>query len=166
MHDEIFADLAALDLGETVAEIGAGHGATTRWLLARGHRVCAVDIDPSAVSYLKTALRHFLYVGLLKVVHAPAEALPLTDGECDSAVSVAALHHIRQVEQALSEMERVARRVVVIYDWTPQSAGFTNPHSSQELEAKMQEALATAQRRGYQVSIHRLWYRLLKNRPV
>jgi ubiquinone/menaquinone biosynthesis C-methylase UbiE len=164
MHDEIFADLAGLDLGESVAEIGAGYGTTTHWLLARGHRVCAVDIDPSAVSYLKSAFRHFIDAGLLRVIHAPAEALPLGDGECDSAVSVAALHHIRHVEQALREMERVAKRLVVIYDWTPESAGYTNPHSPQELEEKMQTALAIAQRLGYQAARQRLWYRLLKKK--
>jgi len=49
-------------------------------------------------------------------------------------------------------MERVARRLVAIYDWTPESAGYTNPHSPQELEEKMQTALATAQRLGYQAA--------------
>lgn len=164
MHDEIFADLTGLDLGEAVAEIGAGYGTTTHRLLARGHRVCAIDIDPAAVSHLKTAFRHFVEAGLLKVIHAPAEALPLGDGECDSAVSVAALHHIRHVEQALREMERVARRLVAIYDWTPESAGYTNPHSPQELRQKMEEALSVAQHLGYQISRRKLWYRLLKIR--
>jgi SAM-dependent methyltransferases len=162
MHDEIFADLAGLDLGEAVAEIGAGYGTTTHWLLTRGHRICAVDIDPSAVSYLKSAFRHFIDAGLLRVIYAPAEALPLGDGECDSAVSVAALHHIRYVEQALREMERVARQLVAIYDWTPESAGYTNPHSPQELIQKMEEALSIAQHLGYQISRRRLWYRQLK----
>ncbi len=162
MHDEIFADLATLDLGETVAEIGAGYGTTTHWLLARGHRVCAIDIDPAAVAHLKTTFRRFVEAGLLKVIHAPAEAIPLPDRYCDSAVSVAALHHIRHVEQALREMERVAKRLVAIYDWTPDSAGITNPHSPQELEQKMEEAFAAARYLGYQTSRRILWYRLLK----
>jgi hypothetical protein len=68
------------------------------------------------------------------------------------------------MEQALREMERVARRLVAIYDWTPESAGYTNPHSPQELEAKMQTALAIAQRFGYQAARQRLWYRLLKKK--
>jgi ubiquinone/menaquinone biosynthesis C-methylase UbiE len=164
MHDEIFADLAGLDLGEAVAEIGAGHGTTTHWLLARGHRVCAIDIDPVAVAHLKTAFRHFVEAGLLKVIHAPAEAIPLPDRHCDSAVSVAALHHIRHAEQALREMARIAIRLVAVYDWTPESAGITNPHSPQELRQKMEEALSVAQHLGYQISRRRLWYRLLKIR--
>jgi len=162
MHDEIFADLATLELGEVVAEIGAGYGTTTQWLLARGHRVCAVDIDPAAVAHLKTALRHFVEAGLLRIIHAPAEAIPLPDSHCDSAVSVAALHHIRHVEQALREMERIAKRLIAVYDWTPESAGVTNPHNPQELEEKMQEALAVAQRLGYQITRRWLWYKLLK----
>ncbi len=164
MYDEIFADLADLDLGEAVTEIGAGHGTITRWLLARGHRVCAIDIDPAAVAHLKTAFRHFVETGLLKTIHAPAEAIPLPDRHCDSTISVAALHHIRHVEQALREMERIAKRLIAIYDWTPESAWVTNPHTPQELEQKMQEALLAAQRLGYQITRRRLWYRLLKTR--
>ncbi|ABL88461.1 Methyltransferase type 11 [Pyrobaculum islandicum DSM 4184] len=164
MIEEIVKDLEDFDLGHTVVEVGAGYGNTTLLLLRRGLEVCAIDIDPGAISYLRSAFRDFVKAGLLKAILAPAESLPFRDGECDSAVSVAALHHIKNVAAALKEMERVAKRLVVVYDWTPESAGVTNPHSAWELEKKMREAVAVAEALGYTLVRESLWYRLTKRK--
>ncbi|ACB39204.1 class I SAM-dependent methyltransferase [Pyrobaculum neutrophilum] len=164
MIEEIARDLEAFDLGESVLEVGAGYGSTTALLLRRGLRVCAVDIDPGAISYLRSAFKDYAEAGLLRAVLAPGESLPFKDGECDSAVSVAALHHIRDIAAALREMLRVARRLVVVYDWTPESAGVTNPHSAQELDKKMREAAAAAEALGYDLAKKGLWYRLTKRK--
>ncbi len=162
MIDEIFKDLGGYDLGRCVLDVGAGFGRTTRFLLSRGYVVYAVDIDPGVVQSLGAELREFVETGLLKIVHGDVEDLPFSDGECDSVVSVALLHHVRHVERALGEMLRVARRVVLVYDWTPQSAGVTNPHSEYELAAKMREALEAAAGLDFDVYIDRFWYRLRK----
>jgi len=159
---DIFDDLEHFDLGDTALDVGAGWGSTTRYLLSRGLRVCAVDIDPGAVAYLKKALREFVKLGLLDVRLGAAETLPYGDKECDSAVSVAALHHFRDIYAALREMARVARRVIVVYDWTPNASGVTNPHNAEELRRKMEVALAAAKSLGYEVYVTRLWYRLSK----
>lgn len=91
---------------------------------------------------------------------APAEALPFRDGVFDSAVSVAA-HHFKDVKAALREMDRVAKRLVVVYDWAPESAGVMSPHSAEELEAKMKRA-AAARELGYVFTRRQYWYRLTK----
>ncbi|RFA94465.1 class I SAM-dependent methyltransferase [Pyrobaculum aerophilum] len=162
MWTEIFKDLDAFELGESALDVGAGFGNTTRYLLARGLRVCAVDIDPGAVAYIKSLFKEFVKSGLLKVLLAPAESLPFADGECDSVISVAAVHHFRDIEVALREMVRVAKRLVAIYDWTPEAGGVTNPHSPQELEAKMRAAVDAAVKLGFDIKITRYWYRLVK----
>lgn len=164
MMEEILRDLASLDLGDCVVDVGAGFGNATRHLLSRGLVVYAVDIDPAAVASLADTFRQFVEVGLLKVVHGDAESLPLPDNFCDSAVAVALLHHVKNPERALSEMLRVARRLAVAYDWTPESAGLTNPHSPGELAHKMDAALKAAARLGFQVETHRLWYRVLRRK--
>jgi len=91
-----------------------------------------------------------------------AEALPYGDGECDSAVFIAALHHFKDICAALSEMARVVRRVVVVYDWTPNANGMTNPHGAEKLRRMMEVALAAAKSFGYEVYVTRLWYQLSK----
>lgn len=164
MLDEVFADLDSLDLGQSVADVGAGFGHSTRYLLSRGLRVCAVDVDPSTISWLRSAFKDFVEVGMLRLVHAPAEEIPLRDGECDSAVSIMALHHFKDVERALKEMARVAKKQVVIYDWAPSTGGVTNPHSPRELKAKMEEAVRIAKRLGFEVTYAEAWYKLAKRK--
>lgn len=161
MWAEIFHDLDGFDLGETALDVGAGWGTATRYLLARGVRVCAVDIDPGAVTYLKSLFKEYVKSGLLKVFLAPAESLPFGDGECDSVVSVAAVHHFKDVASALREMARVARKLVVVYDWTPEAGGVTNPHSPRELEVKMKAAIDAAVNLGFDVKTTQYWYRLV-----
>lgn len=164
MLDEVFADLHSLDLGQSVVDIGAGFGYSTRYLLSRGLRVCAVDVDPGVLSSLRAAFGEFVKAGLLKLYHAPAEHLPLRDGECDSAVSIMALHHFKNVEAALREMLRVTKKLVVVYDWAPSTGGVTNPHSPAELKAKMEEAVSVAKRLGLEVAYAEAWYKLAKRK--
>ncbi|MEZ0318661.1 MAG: class I SAM-dependent methyltransferase [Pyrobaculum sp.] len=164
MIEEVFKDQDQIDLGERVLDVGAGWGTTTEYLLRRGLRVWAVDVDPGSVSYLRSLFKDFVEAGLLEVRLAPAEALPFGDNAFDSVVSVAAAHHFKDVEAALREMDRVAKRMVVIYDWTPESAGVTNPHSAEELEAKMRKVAAAARALGYVFTRRRLWYRLTKQK--
>jgi len=54
---EALIDDARLPEGASVVEIGAGAGTLTRRLLARGHRVVAVEIDLLLADYLRQALQ-------------------------------------------------------------------------------------------------------------
>jgi ubiquinone/menaquinone biosynthesis C-methylase UbiE len=166
MIEEIFQDLDALDLGRSVVDVGAGFGASTEYLLRRGVRVCAVDVDPGAVTSLRSRFRQFVEIGMLRLDLAPAEALPYRDAACDSAISVVALHHFKDVRRALLEMERVARRLVVVYDWAPGAGGVINPHSPEELRQKMETAVEIAKTLGFEYTARRLWYRLLKRKTL
>ena len=57
-----------------------------------------------------------------ELVVANAESLPFRDRSFDAALSVLALHHCNDPEAAVSEMARVADRVVVL-TWDPRAAG-------------------------------------------
>ena len=157
MIDEIFRDMDGLELGETVVDIGAGWGTATRYLLSRGLAVVAVDVDPGAAARLRDALG-------VEACVATAEALPFRDNAFDTAISVAALHHVANVEAALREAARVAKRLAAIYDWTPEAGRVTNPHSPSELRRKMDEAALAAEKLGYTMRRVRLWYRLIRAR--
>jgi len=52
--------------------------------------------------------------------------------------------------------------VVVVYDWTPNASGMTNPHSAEELKRTMEVAPSAIRPLGYEVYATRLWYRLSK----
>src|SRR6188472_701305 len=83
---------AALGDAETVLNVGAGTG----------------SYEPSAV------MRAQRPAGAARCVAASAESLPFADGSFDAAMAVATVHHWRDPIAGLRELQRVARRVVVL----------------------------------------------------
>ncbi len=158
---DIYSDLDRYDLGSPVLDVGTGWGGVVEYLLARGVKeIWSVDVDPWALSAAKSRFKNAVRAGVVKILRARAEDLPFEDGQFDSVISVAALHHFSDVGRALAEMARVSRRLVVVYDWGPESAGLTNPHSERELAETMEAASRAAERLGYRVEDAGLWYKL------
>lgn len=94
---------AALGQAKTVANIGAGTGSyepNDRYVLA---------VEPSRVMIGQRR------VGAAPAVQAAAEALPIADGRFDVAMALVTIHHWRDWPAGLREMQRVARRVVVLH---------------------------------------------------
>jgi SAM-dependent methyltransferase len=102
--------LAALGTVRTVVSLGPGAGTYE----PEGARVVAVE-PPG---------RRLRSAGAIvdQVVVANAEALPFADRSFDAALSVLSLHHCIDPDAALSELARVADRVVVL-TWDPRAAG-------------------------------------------
>jgi SAM-dependent methyltransferase len=93
---------AALGDAETVLDVGAGTGSYE----PPDRDVTAVE--PSAV------MRAQRPAGAARCVAASAESLPFADGSFDAAMAVATVHHWRDPIAGLRELQRVARRVVVL----------------------------------------------------
>jgi SAM-dependent methyltransferase len=93
-------DMAGVDAGRSVLEVGAGTGAFTARLTATAARVCAVE--PVEAMRLKLARRA---PGAL-IVAGSAEALPLRDASMDAVVCAQSFHWFA-TGQALQEFERV-----------------------------------------------------------
>ncbi|HEU0304614.1 MAG TPA: class I SAM-dependent methyltransferase [Gaiellaceae bacterium] len=83
--------------GVTALDVATGGGHTARALRAAGCTVVTLDPAP----------------GMEPDVIGRAEDLPFADDSFDVAVSRIAPHHFEDVAAAISEMARVARRVVV-----------------------------------------------------
>jgi SAM-dependent methyltransferase len=105
------ADLAGVDAGQRVLDVGCGPGALTKELLERGADVSAVD--PSA-PFVEAAQER--YPGT-DIRLASAEDLPFADGEFDAALAQLVVHFMADPVQGLREMARVSRGVVAACVW-------------------------------------------------
>jgi SAM-dependent methyltransferase len=86
--------------GVKALDVATGGGHVARRLREEGCEVVTVDASP----------------GMLPDVVAPAEHLPFADGSFDVVVCRIAPHHFADIQGAVSEMERVTNRLVVIED--------------------------------------------------
>lgn len=114
----LLASLLAPNPSETLLDVGYGTGYFTRQFAtdAAERNVLGTDID---LNMLRFASEHSAHgIGF---VAADARQLPFRDSSFDLVVSITALCFIREQQQALREMLRVARRRVVL--------GLLNRHS-------------------------------------
>ena len=90
-----------------VLDVGAGTGALTAELVARGASVAAADPSPEFVAVLRERFPN------LEVEEAPAESLPYGAGVFDLALAQLVVAFVTDGPAAVAEMARVARRVAV-----------------------------------------------------
>jgi SAM-dependent methyltransferase len=103
----LFADFAAVTPGIRVLDVGAGTGALTAELVARGASVVAADPSPEFCAVLRERFPD------IEVHEAPAEKLPFAAGEFDVALAQLVVAFVSDAPAAVAEMARVARRVAV-----------------------------------------------------
>lgn len=103
----LFADFAGVEAGARALDVGAGTGALTAELLARGASVVAADPSPEFAAVLRER-----FPGI-EVRDAPAEALPFETGAFDVALAQLVVAFMTDAPAAVAEMARVARRVAV-----------------------------------------------------
>lgn len=108
---ELLADYAV----DTVCDVACGAGHLGLSFAGKASRIVAVDLAPNmlASALLMASEKQVA----LETYNAPAEALPLPNGEFDLTASRLAPHHFTDVHAAIREMARVTRiggRVSVI----------------------------------------------------
>ena len=103
----LFAVFAGVGEGQTVLDVGAGTGALTRELVARGARVVAVEPSPEFARTLRSRFPQ------LEVHEAPAEELPFADDSFDLALAQLVVAFMEDAPAAMRELGRVARQVAV-----------------------------------------------------
>ena len=109
------ADLAGIDGGQRVLDVGCGPGALTAELVRRVGPDHVAAVDPSA-PFVEAARTRYPGVD---VRLASAEALPFDDGAFDAALAQLVVHFMRDPVAGIGEMARVTRRdgVVVASVW-------------------------------------------------
>jgi SAM-dependent methyltransferase len=107
MHSQVLPwACEGVELDCDVLEIGPGYGVTTRWLLERGGRVTAVEVDPN----LAANLRH-MFGERIDVRTGDGAELPFGDAAFDVVVCFTMLHHVPSPEQQ-NQLFREAARVL------------------------------------------------------
>src|SRR3954447_22370223 len=107
------ADLAGVQSGQRVVDVGCGPGALTAELVRRGADVSAVDPSPQFVA---AAAERYPDA---HVEQATAEKLPFADDGFDTALAQLVVHFMADPVAGLEEMARVTRTggVVVASVW-------------------------------------------------
>ncbi|MET7641377.1 methyltransferase domain-containing protein [Streptomyces sp. NPDC005438] len=96
-------DLAEVEAGTRLLDVGTGPGTVAVAARVRGARVQAVDAEPSMVRAARTALPE----GAVHLAALPR--LPFADGEFDAVVANFVLNHVGQPRIASRELRRVVR---------------------------------------------------------
>lgn len=108
MHAEVLPwACRRVPLDGDVLEIGPGYGVTTRWLLERGGRLTAVEVDPGLAAGLRADLGD-----RVDVRTGDGADLEFPDGSFDAVVCFTMLHHVpspQQQDRLFAEARRVLR---------------------------------------------------------
>ncbi len=118
-----FADLAGIDRGQRVLDVGCGPGALTAELVSRAGADAVSAVDPSAS--FAAAVRERLPE--VDVRRSAAEQLPFPDGAFDAAMAQLVVHFMTDPVTGLREMGRVTRRGGVISACVWDHAGGQGP---------------------------------------
>jgi SAM-dependent methyltransferase len=99
------AELAGVESGRTVLDVGCGPGALTAELVRRVGAASVAAVDPSEPFVAAVRERH----PGVDVRLAPAEELPFADGSFDAALAQLVVHFMADAVAGLREMARVTR---------------------------------------------------------
>jgi ubiquinone/menaquinone biosynthesis C-methylase UbiE len=91
-------------VGKQVLEAGCGRGFLTK-ILAKKYKMVAVDIVQDE------SLRDITNV---KFIQASVEKLPFNDHSIDTVICTHVLEHVRDIEQAVKELRRVAKKKLIL----------------------------------------------------
>jgi SAM-dependent methyltransferase len=101
----LLADLAGIERGQRVLDVGCGTGALTDELVRRLGAGAVVALDPSEPFVVRVAERH----PGVEVHVAPAEKIPCADDAFDAALAQLVVHFMSDPVAGLRELRRVTR---------------------------------------------------------
>lgn len=99
---------------DKVVDIGSGPGSITKHIAKISKLTVALDKSKGA---LKKARKN----EKVNVVRADAHKIPFKSNTFDVAVSSASMHHFKDVEQVISEICRISKKVVILDTKKPKS---------------------------------------------
>ncbi len=114
---EKMAEVANLDEGMTVADVGTGTGFVAAGIAPRVKRIFAVDNSPAMLEVAEKNLGE-LGVANVELLEGDVTALPLEDASVNAAFANMVLHHAEDPTAMIREMARIVKPggVVAIVD--------------------------------------------------
>lgn len=143
--------------GRSILDVGSGHGALARALVARGARVTGIDPGAEAVAAARAAVPEATFT------EAGAEAMPFADRSFDAVVFLNSLHHVpaQLMAGALAEALRVSRGPVLVVEPLAEGSFFEVLRPVEDetaVRALAQEALAACRAAGAVRAVRSLEY--------
>ena len=120
------ANLAGVDRGQRVLDVGCGPGALTAELVARVGPAAVSAVDPSASFVAAARERH----PAVSVQQASAEQLPFPDQAFDVVLAQLVVHFMSDPAAGVTEMLRVTRQDGVVAACVWDHAGGQGPFSA------------------------------------
>lgn len=93
--------------GRNVLEIGTGVGTDARQMVVRGANYNGINVDPASCETTRTALKVFGHAG--EVRNMSATEMSFQPSMFDTVYSFGVLHHIPDVQKAVSNIHRVLK---------------------------------------------------------
>ena len=106
-----------------ILEVGGGHGQLTSHLIAAGHEVTVLG----SAEVCEKRIRTFVEAGDCQFNVGNVLALPYEDDEFDVVISYRFLAHVEQWQAFLGELNRVAKRAVMVDYPTLRSVNYVAP---------------------------------------
>lgn len=116
-------ELLALPDGASVLDVACGPGTATELLLARGHRVDAIDFSPNMIAQLERRL-HGEAKERVRIQHMDGQALRFEDATFAGALSMFGLMFFPDRQRGFGELWRVLEpgARACVSSWLPLSA--------------------------------------------
>lgn len=121
----LFADLASVNAGQRVLDVGCGPGALTAELVRRLGSGAVSAVDPSESFVAAAQERH----PGVRIERAAAEELPFEDEAFDAALAQLVVHFMTDPVAGLREMARVTRKEGIVAASVWDHAGGQGPLS-------------------------------------
>lgn len=149
--------------GKMILDVGTGFGNVLSKLI-EDPSISVVSIDPESWSFAELDERYEKDVkeGRIKFLKMAVEKLDFPDNSFDTSIALDSLHHTKNPETGIREMERVSSRAVIIIDWNESSGGIYNPHSKEHLKNIRDSIESYCTRSGYSRKDFDYWYMFWK----
>ncbi len=138
-----------------ILDIGMGDcGCMSFFLARRGFNVIGIDHSPNAVHDSRKDAEKRKFKGIFEARLANAESLPFEDNEFDAVSAYHSMHHIDNLDKAISEMFRVCKNsgTILISDLHEKGRkAYEHEDDNGEFLKKLEETLSR-----YTNSIHKI----------
>lgn len=114
----------------TIVEVGSGMGLFVLSGQALGLNVLGVEFSADRYGRSLRIAQELLLANAASapLINAPAEALPLASGSIDLVASFQTLEHVRDLRQALREMQRILKPGGLLFAQAPNYSSFYEAH--------------------------------------